>query len=80
MIRHKRLATSGFTLLEAMLATVILAFALTSVLALLSHASRFVSDFRKTARSTQILQQKMEDIRLLSWSQLAAYKIGRAHV
>lgn len=73
MIRHKRLATSGFTLLEAMLATVILAFALTSVLALLSHASRFVSDFRKTARSTQILQQKMEDIRLLSWSQLAAY-------
>jgi Tfp pilus assembly protein PilV len=56
-----------------MLAAVIMAVALTSVLAVTSHASRYVSDFRKAARASQILQQRMEDIRLLSWSQLEAY-------
>lgn len=62
----------GFTLLEAMVATLILGFVLSSVLAVGSHCARYLSGIRRTARSSQILQQKLEDIRLLSWSQYQA--------
>src|SRR5947208_6006186 len=61
---------SGFTLLEAMIASIILGLALTSVIAVASQCMRYLTDIRRTARSSQVLQQKMEDIRLLSWSQL----------
>jgi type II secretory pathway pseudopilin PulG len=62
----------GFTLLEATVAMLILGFVLTSVLAIASHCTNYLNDIRRTARSSQVLQQKMEDIRLLSWSQLQA--------
>lgn len=58
----------GFTLLEAMIATLILGFVLSSVLAVVSRCARYLTDIRRTARSSQVLQQKMEDVRLLSWS------------
>ena len=54
----------GFTLLEAMIASVILAFALASVLAVVSQGARYLTDIRRTARASQILQQEMEGIRL----------------
>lgn len=64
---------NGFTLLEAMIATMILGFVLASVLGVASQCARYLTDIRRTARSSQVLQQKMEDIRLLSWSELQAY-------
>ena len=73
MIERKVATQGGFTLLEAMIATMIMAFVLTSVLATASQSARYLADIRRVARSSQVLQQKMEDIRLLSWSQLAAY-------
>ena len=63
----------GFTVLEAMIATVIMGLVLASVIAVASQCLRYLTDIRRTARSSQVLQQKMEDIRLLSWSQLQAY-------
>ena len=60
----------GFTLMEAMIATVILALALASVLGVSGRATRYLSDIRRSARASQVLQQKMEDIRLLSWGQM----------
>lgn len=60
----------GFTLMEAMVATIILAFALTSVIGVSGRAMRYLNDIRRTARASQVLQQKMEDIRLLSWSNM----------
>jgi type II secretory pathway pseudopilin PulG len=59
---------SAFTLLETMMATMILGLVLASVLAVASQSVRYMSDIRRTARSSQVLQQKLEDIRLLSWS------------
>ena len=56
-----------------MIATVILGLVLSSVIAVASQCLRYLTDIRRTARSSQVLQQKMEDIRLLSWSQLQAY-------
>ena len=56
----------GFTLIEAAIASVILVAALVPVLALASHSARYLQGIRRTARSIQVLQQKMEDIRLLA--------------
>ena len=60
------------TLIEVMIATMILAFALASVLAVASHCYRYMTDLRRTARSSQMMQQQLEDIRLLTWSQVQA--------
>jgi type II secretory pathway pseudopilin PulG len=60
----------GFTLLEAMVATMILGFVLASVLAVLSQCARYLTDIRRSARASQMLQQEMEYVRLLDWSTL----------
>ncbi len=70
MTRKGMSRAGGFTLMEAMVATMILGLVLVSVLAITSQSYRYLSDIRLTARSSQVLQQKMEDIRLLSWSQV----------
>jgi Tfp pilus assembly protein PilV len=71
MVLRQLQSKSGFTLLEAMLATLILAFVLASVLAVLSQCARYVADIRRTARASQILQQEMEGIRLTNvWSDI----------
>jgi Tfp pilus assembly protein PilV len=70
MLKRFSQVRSGFTILEAMVATVILGLALGSVVAVASQCLRYLTDIRRTARSSQILQQKMEDIRMLNWTQL----------
>ena len=60
----------GFTLAEAMVATMILTLALGSVLGIAGRCMRYISDIRRSARGSQVLQQKMEDVRLMSWSQI----------
>lgn len=51
----------------------ILLLALGSVLALASQGFRYIGDLRRYARSSQVLQQKMEDIRLITqWSRVQA--------
>ena len=72
-MKRKYLAScSGFNLIEVMTGSVILGLALSSVLALASRAFGYLSDIRCTARSSQVLQQRMEDIRLMNWTQLQA--------
>lgn len=70
MTRERFKANDGFTLLEAMIATMILGFVLASVLAVVSQSARYLVDIRRTARGAQVLQQEMEYIRLLDWSAL----------
>lgn len=63
----------GFTLVETMVASVIMLFALVSVLALAGRGFRYLTDLRRWARSSQVLQQKMEDIRLVTvWTNVWA--------
>ena len=68
--RHRQRA---FTITEVAVVTAILGILLSSILALHSQASRFLHDIRLTACSSQVLQQKMEDIRMLTWDQLTNY-------
>ena len=65
--------TKGFTLVEVLIASVILMLALISVLTLASRGFIYMRDMRHWARSSQVLQQKMEDIRLITvWTNLWA--------
>lgn len=69
MIFKRTRARAGFTLVEVMVASVMLTLALVSVLALASRGFQYIGDMRHYARSSQVLQQKMEDIRLMNvWS------------
>ena len=70
MIRKPSNSEAGFTLAEAILATLILGFVLTSVLAVASQCARYLTDIRRTARASQVLQQEMEYVRLLDWNAL----------
>lgn len=64
---------SGFTLVEAVTGSVILIFALVSVLAVATHGFRYIADMRRTARSSQVLQQRLEDLRLINvWNNILA--------
>jgi type II secretory pathway pseudopilin PulG len=64
-------SSDGFTLMEAMIATAILGLSLAAVLAVLSQSARYITDIRRAARSSQVLQQEMENIRLTNgWSGL----------
>jgi Tfp pilus assembly protein PilV len=72
MVSHRQRLTGcgGFTLIEAMIATVILAFVLTSVLAVASQAARLMANVRWSAQSSQIVQRKAEELRSLTWAQV----------
>lgn len=71
--RSHRQGEGGYTLTEVMLASIILAFSVVSVLAVASQGFRYIADMRRTARSSQVVQQKLEDIRLINvWSTLLA--------
>jgi prepilin-type N-terminal cleavage/methylation domain-containing protein len=61
----------GFTLIEVLIGSAILVFALVSALAVATHGFRYIADMRRAARSSQVLQQKMEDIRLVTiWTNI----------
>lgn len=70
MMRKLSNGEEGFTLAEAILATLILAFVLSAVLAVASQSARYLTDIRRSARASQVLQQEMEYIRLLDWTAL----------
>jgi len=56
-----------------MLASMILILSLVSVLALGARGFQYIGDMRSWARSSQVLQQKMEDIRLVTvWTNVWA--------
>ena len=56
--------------MEVMIATVILALAVGSGLTLMSQCTAYTQDTRLRAKSSQVLQEKMEGLRLLSWTNL----------
>jgi Tfp pilus assembly protein PilV len=63
---------TGATFVETIIASAIVIVVLVSVIAIIGQATRYLANIRLTARSSQILQQKMEDIRLMSWSSIEA--------
>ena len=56
--------------MEVMFSSLILALVLSSIITIVSHCSLYLADLRLRTRSTQILQQQIEDLRTKTWSQL----------
>lgn len=73
-ISHKRSysKTGGFTLTEVAIGSLILLVSIIGVLTLASQSFLQLQTIRQFSRANQILQQKMEDIRLLSFSSIQA--------
>ena len=71
--RHRSAPAGGFTLVEAMIGSAILAFVICSIIAIISHCSQYVADLRLRTRSSQVLQQKVEELRTKTWAQLQTY-------
>src|ERR1043165_2833498 len=66
----RRNCRGGFTLMEVMISSMILAFVLVSITALISRTSRYLMDLRTHARSSQVLQQRIEELRAMSWTEI----------
>ena len=56
--------------MEVMISSVILTLAILSSIGVLSQCATYIADMRLRARSAQILQQQIENMRLLSWTSL----------
>lgn len=62
--------TRGYTFIEAIMATGILGFAATSLFVGFNSGFCLIQSTRENLRATQIMVQKMEAIRLFTWSQV----------
>ncbi len=58
--------------MEVMLSSAILAFVILSTVGVISHSTTYLADLRLRSRSSQILQQRCEQLRTLNWTQINA--------
>ncbi|MGC3959070.1 MAG: type II secretion system protein [Verrucomicrobiota bacterium] len=69
ILRRKQL-NSGITLPETMVATAILAVSVAAILAAVFSGFFIIERVRENQRATQIILEKLETLRLYSWSQV----------
>lgn len=67
---HKKQCQSAFTIAEAMVAAVLVGFAWISLGAAIGMSLSLVQANREDLRATQIMVQKMEQLRLYNWAEL----------
>lgn len=72
----RRSRTRGFTVAEVMVASLIMALAITSSITTLQYGFRAIDNARYTTLAGQILQSQMEKLRLLTWAQLTNASTG----
>lgn len=68
--RGRRPGEAGLTLIEVLLGSAIMVFVLVSTIAVISHTSTYIADLQLRARSSQVLQQRVEELRTLNWEQV----------
>ncbi|MFT3868207.1 MAG: prepilin-type N-terminal cleavage/methylation domain-containing protein [Nibricoccus sp.] len=70
-------ATRGLTLVEVMVATVVLALVLTTSISVLGMNFNTIDTARNSTIAAQVMQSEIEQLRLLSWTDMLA-KVGTA--
>ncbi len=68
----RRVRAHAFTLVEVMVASLVLVFGIVSAISAMQSGVRAMDRTRKLALATQVLQTEMEQLRLKSWTQLDA--------
>lgn len=69
---HRPAARRAFTLVEVMVASLVLVFGIVSAISALQSGVKAMDRSRKLTLATQLLQTEMERLRLKSWTQLDA--------
>jgi len=69
---NKKRCQQGWSLAEVMVAVVVLAIVFVSLFVAFSYGFTVIRATREDLRATQILTQKIEGIRLCTWTQLAS--------
>ena len=69
--RGRRMATA-FTLLEVMVATIVLVFAITSSITVMQSGFQALDTARNLTTAGQIMENEMESLRLKNWTQIQA--------
>lgn len=69
--RSLRSARGAFTLIEALVGLVVVGITLTGVFAALGRSFDLIEAARDNTRVAQIIQSELEDMRTLSWSEVA---------
>ncbi|MBC8008789.1 MAG: hypothetical protein H7067_01670 [Burkholderiales bacterium] len=70
--RRRPARTAGFTLVEVMMASLVMVLAITSAILVIQSGFKALDTARNTTLASQIMQSEMERIRLLSWSDIVA--------
>lgn len=70
LVPPNKTSQNGFSLPEAMVATLIVGLLFTSLYSGISYGFTMINLARENLRATQILQEKMETLRLYSWDQI----------
>ena len=68
----KRPRPAGFTLVEVMVASIVLVFGIVTAVTTSQRGLQALDTARNLTTASQIMQSEMERIRLLSWTQLQA--------
>lgn len=63
---------AGFTLVEVMLASIIMVLGIATSLTTITFGMRAIDTARHSTLAAQIMQSEMENIRLLNWAQVTA--------
>ncbi len=74
--RPRGCGKGGFSLVEMMVAMLVLGLVLTAAFSTVAQALKAVEISRDYARVAQILQSEMEDLRTMNWTQLEAEQAG----
>ncbi|HTJ79578.1 MAG TPA: hypothetical protein VL357_11335 [Rariglobus sp.] len=65
-------ARQAFTILEVMIASVVLILGITSAILVLQRGLQSIDTARNTTRASQVMQAELENLRLKSWAQVQA--------
>jgi len=69
-------ADRGFTILEVMMASIVMAFAITTSITTLQRGFLALDTARNTTLAGQIMQSELERMRLKDWTVVNAYEAG----
>ena len=70
--RIRRPRQRGFTMVEVMMAAIVMALGITTCITTLQYGMRAIDTARNMTLAAQIMQSEMEILRLQNWSQISA--------
>jgi Tfp pilus assembly protein PilV len=74
---HRRARPAGFTILEVMIAAIVLVLGITTAITTLQRGFQAIDVARNYTFASQVMQSELERLRLKSWAQVEALQNSR---